>query len=141
MKNLSLKIRKNVNLFKKDFKIMASEWLKSLRKDIKFCNEYTELLAIWTVLFITITGLFILAIKSNFLIMLLLFVLAVTVTFIVSFASIKYLYVLKYQKRKSVFTKIHNLLNKSFRLRDLFRFIKLPRISIPNIVKTFKLAS
>jgi len=141
MKSLSLKIGKNIDLLKKDLSDMASGWLKSLKDDIKFYNDYTELLAIWTILFATITGLFIIAIKSNLLVMLLSFVFAVIITFISSLASINYLYALKYQNRKSVFSKIHNSLNKSFRIRDSFRLIKLPRISIPNIVKTFKLAS
>ncbi|EKD27810.1 MAG: hypothetical protein ACD_79C00564G0001 [uncultured bacterium] len=88
-----------------------------------------------------ITGLFILAIKSNFLIMFLLFVFAVVIMFAGAIATTYYLYALRYHNRKKILPKIHNFLNKSFKLRALLHFIKIPRFSIlNNIAKNFKLA-
>jgi hypothetical protein len=58
-----------------------------------------------------------------------------------SVASVYYLHALKYRNKQSSFTKIHNFLNKSFKLRNSFSIIKFPRISFANFVKNFKLAS
>jgi hypothetical protein len=126
---------------KKSLARTVSKWPNSVKRDFSFYNEYTELLAVWTLLFMSITGLFVFAIRSSFIIMLLSLILAFAIMLIGTFSSIGYLYTLKYQNRKSAFTKIHNLLNKSFKLRNLFRFIRLPCFSIPNIAKNFKLAS
>ena len=141
MKNVNSKIGGKFLSLKEGIVVMAAKWLDSIKKDFSFYNEYTELLAIWTLLFITITGLFVFAIGKSFLIMLLSLILAFAITFAGSLASISYLYSLKYQNKKSVFTGIHGLFNKSFKLRGLLRFIKLPRISVPSIIKNLRLAS
>ena len=120
---------------------MPVKWLDSIKKDFSFYNEYTELLAIWTLLFITITGLFVFAIGKSFLIMLLSLILAFAITLAGSLASISYLYSLKYQNKKSVFAGIHGLFNKSFKFRSLLSFIKIPRILVPSIIKNLGLAS
>jgi len=141
MKNINSKIGGKFLSLKNNIVVMPAKWLHSIKKDFSFYNEYTELLAVWTLLFITITGLFVFAIKSNFLIMLLSLIFAFAITFAGSLASISYLYSLKYQNKKSVFTGIHSLFNKSFKLRSLLRFIKLPRISVPSVIKNLRLAS
>jgi hypothetical protein len=141
MKNVNSKIGGKFLSLKEGIVVMAAKWLDSIKKDFSFYNEYTELLAIWTLLFITITGLFVFAIRSSVLIMFLSSILAFAITFAGSLASISYLYSLKYQNKKSVFTGIHSLFNKSFKLRSLLRFIKLPRISVPSIIKNLRLAS
>jgi hypothetical protein len=141
MKNISSKIGGKFLSFKKSMAVMPVKWLDSIKRDLSFYNEYTELLAIWTLLFITITGLFVFAIGKSFLIMLLSLILAFAITFAGSLASISYLYSLKYQNKKSVFTGIHGLFNKSFKLRGLLRFIKLPSISVPSVIKNLRLAS
>lgn len=142
MKNLYPKAIKKLLFFKKSLKILISNWLNALKKDFSFHNSHTEILAIWTVLFMTIAGLFVLAIKSNILVMFLLFMFSVAIMFIGAFAVIHYLHALKYHNKKRLLPKIHNLLNKSFKLRALLRFIKIPHVSIlNNLAKNFKLAS
>ena len=123
-------------------KATISGWLNTLKKDFAFHNKHTELLAIWTVLFMTITGLLVLAIKSNIVVMLLLFILAIAIMFIGTFVAVYHLHTLKYQNEKRLSSKIHNFLNKSFKLRTLFRFIKIPRIPfIAYFKKNFKFSS
>ncbi|MBF8250248.1 MAG: hypothetical protein HW400_849 [Candidatus Levybacteria bacterium] len=101
----------------------GEKWLNSVRNGFAFHNIHTELLAIWTVLFMIITGLFVLAIQSNILVMLLLFISAVVIMFIGTFAAIYYLHALKYQNQKRLLPGIHKLFNKSFKLRSIFRWI------------------
>jgi len=141
MKNINSKISGKLLSFKKSIVFIPVKWLDSIKKDFSFYNEYTELLTIWTLLFITITGLFVFAVGSSLLIMLLSLILAFAITFAGSLASISYLYSLKYQNKKSVFAGIHGLFNKSFKLRSLLCFIKLPRISVPSVIKNLRLAS
>lgn len=113
-----------------------------VEKYFSFHNKHTELLAIWTILFMTITGLFIFAIKSNFLIMFLLLIIAIAIMFAGTLAATYYLHALKFHSKKRLLPKIHILLNKSFKLRTLLRFAKIPHISIlNNFKKNFKLAS
>jgi len=142
MKNLYLKVAKKLSSFNKNLTPISSKWLTSCKKDFSFHNRYTELLAIWTILFIIITGLFIIAIKSSVLVALLLFISAIAIMYAGIIATIYYLYALKYHGKNRLLPKIHNLLNKSFKLRSLLHFIKIPRLSIfDNIVKSFKFAS
>lgn len=141
MKNLCSKITKEILLLKKNLTVLVFNCLKSLKKDFSFHNNHTELLAIWTVLFMAIAGLFVLAIKSNILVMFLLLILAIIIMSAGTIATIYYLYALKYHSSKRIFPKIHNLLNRSFKLRTLLQFIKIPRLSIfNNIAKNLKLA-
>lgn len=119
---------------------LSSRWLNTLKKDFSFYNSHTELLAIWTVLFLIITGLFILGIKSEITTVLLLLVISFVITFVTVFLTIYYLHAIKYYKRKQLLPKTHKFLNKSFKLRTLPRFIKIP--SFKNLIKlNFKLAS
>lgn len=142
MKNLYSKTIKKFLFFKKGLKILISNWLNALKKDFSLHNSHTEILAIWTVLFITITGLFALAIKSNLLVMLMFFIFSVVIMFAGAFVTVYYLHALKYHNKKRLLPKIHNLLNKSFKLRALLRYIKIPHVSIlNNLAKNFKLAS
>lgn len=129
------------NLYSKTTKKLVIGWLNSLRKDFSSYNNHTELLAIWTALFMTIAGLFALAIKSNILIMFLLLIMAIVIMFAGIIATTYYLYALKYHNKKRLLPRIHNLFNRSFKLRSLLRFIKIPRLSLlNNIAKNFKLA-
>jgi hypothetical protein len=107
MKNLYLKVGKSLIA-------VASEWLNSLKKDFLFYNSHTELLAIWSILFITTAGLFIFAIKGNFLVVLLLFVFSIIIMIAGTLLTTYYLHALKYRNRKGLLPKIHNVLNKSF---------------------------
>lgn len=142
MKNLYPKITKKLLFLKKSLTTLVFKWLNSLKKDFTFYNNHTELLAIWTVLFTTITGLFIFAIKSNILVIFLFFIFAIVIMLMGVFVAGYYLHALKYHNKKRLLPKIHNLLNKSFKLRTLLHFIKIPRLSIlNNITKNFKLAS
>jgi len=141
MKNLGFNIRRNAILIQKEAFKVASNWLKTLKNDLNFYQKYTELLAIWTILFSTITGLFIFAINSNLLIMLLSLIAGFLIMLVGSLATIRYLYNLKYGNKKSLSFRIHNLLNKSFKLRNLFGGIKLPRISFTSFARNLKLAS
>jgi len=130
------------NLYSKIIKKPLLKCLSSLKKDFSFYNKYTELLAIWAVLFIAITGLFILAIRSNILIMFLIFIIAVAIMLIGVFAAAYYLHALECHNKKKLLPKIHCLLNKSFKLRVLFNYIKIPHISIlNNITKNIRFAS
>ncbi len=141
MKNLCSKAVKKILYFKEKLTAMVFRWSNSLKKDFSFYNSHTELLAIWTTLFMTITGLFVLAIKSNLLVMFLLFILAIIIMFVGTLAVTYYLYALKYHNKKRLLPKIHNFLNKSFKLRSLLHFIKIPRLSIlNNLTKNFKFA-
>jgi hypothetical protein len=121
---------------------LASNLVNSCKSDFSSHNKNTELLFIWTILFTIITGLFVLAIKSNIIAMFAYFILAIAVTFVGTLAAIYYLYALKYQNKERALPRIHNILNKSFRLRDLFKFIKIPHFSnVISTAKNFKLAS
>lgn len=123
MKNLYLKAVEKLLFLKRSLKAIFLKWLDSLKKDFSFYNNRTELLAIWTVLFIAIAGLFVLAIKSNILVMFLLFIFAVVIMSIGAFAAVYYLHALKYQNKKRLLPKTHTLLNKSFKLRVFLHFI------------------
>lgn len=114
--------------------------IKDLKRDFNFHNKNTELLAIWTVLFMIITGLFVLTLTSNILVMLVLFALSVTIALGITFLAIRYLHAIKYHKKKQLLPKVHNFLNKSFKLRTLLKFIKTP--SSKNFIKlNFKFTS
>jgi len=135
MKNLFLKVAKKL-------RNISIKLINFCKKGFFFHNRNTELLAIWTILFMAITGLFIIAIKSSVLVMFLLFISAIVIMYAGIIATTYYLYVLKHRDKKSLLPKIHNLFNKSFKLRSLFYFMKIPRFSIfNNIAKNFKLAS
>ncbi len=141
MKNFYSKTIGKLLFLKRNLTTMALKCLNSLNKDFYFYNNNTELLAIWTLLFLTITGLFILAIKSNILTVFLLFILAFIILSLCTFATIYYLHALTLNKNK-LLIGIHNSLNKSFKFRSLFRFIRIPHFSIPdNIAKNFKFSS
>jgi hypothetical protein len=142
MKNLYSNSAEKLNFIKDSSRGLASNLANSCKSDFSNHNKNTELLFIWTVLFIIITGLFVLAIKSNILVMLAYFILAIAVTFAGTLGAIYYLHALKYQNKEKLLPKIHNVLNKSFKLRNLFNFVKIPRFSnIIDIAKNFKLAS
>ncbi len=142
MKNIYQIISKNLSNARKNLKNLTSEWLSSIKKGFSFYNRNTELLAIWTVLFLTITGLFVLAINSNILVILLLFIFAIAIMFAGTLAAAYYLHTIKYRKQKQFVSKAHNILNKSFKLRSLISFIRIPHISILNtLAKNFRLAS
>jgi hypothetical protein len=127
MKNLWSKTVKNINLIKNDF---------------AFHNNYTELLAIWTIIFMTITGLFVMAIKSTIPVMFLFFVFAVAIMFVGILIATKYLYVLRRCDEKKLVSRIHNRLNNSFKLRSLFRFLKIPHITfVSNLAKNLRFTS
>lgn len=139
MKNLYPKAVEKLLFLKRSLKAIFLKWLNSLKKDFSFYNNHTELLAIWTVLFIAIAGLFVLAIKSNILVMFLLFIFAVIIMFTGALAAVYYLHALKYQNKKRLLPKTHTFLNKSFKFRALFRFVKIYRISfLGNFIKNFR---
>lgn len=96
-----------------------------LKEDFAFHNKNTELLAIWTILFMIITGLFIIAIKSNIFVMFFLLMLSIVIMFAGTLAATYYLHALRYHGKKQFLTKIHNFLNKSFKLRTLKKNFKL----------------
>ncbi len=142
MKNTCFNFLKRLLQFYKKIEKLFFVFIKDIKKDFAFHNKNTELLAVWTVLFMIITGLFIIAIKSSILAMFLLFMLSVAIMFTGTFVAMYYLHALKYHHKKRLLPKIHNLLNKSFQFRSLLRYIKIPHISIfNNLVKNFKLAS
>ncbi|MDP2585687.1 MAG: hypothetical protein Q8P29_02285 [Candidatus Levybacteria bacterium] len=142
MKNLCSKAVKKILHLKKNLIIIGFECLNSLKKDFSFHNNHTELLAIWTALFITIAGLFVFAIKSNIFVMFLLLIFAIAIMFAGTIATTYYLFALKYHNSKRMLPKIHNFLNRSFKLRTLLRFIKIPQLSfLGNFAKNLKLAS
>jgi hypothetical protein len=89
-----------------------------------------------------ITGFFLMAIGKDILIMLSYLIFAIIITSAGTFAAVFYLHALKYQKRERFLPRTHYALNKSIRLRGLFRFIKIPHFSnMNNLIKSFKLAS
>lgn len=121
---------------------LALKWLNSLKNYFSYYNSNTELLLIWTVLYAIVTVLFFLAIKAGILTIFLLLILAVTIVFISSLATVYYLHAIEYQDKKRILPKLHIFANKSWKLRSLFHFIRIPRLSIiNNIAKSFKLAS
>lgn len=140
MKNIYLKTLKKLLPFKNGLVTLALKWVHSLKKDFSFYNSHTELLAIWTVLFLTITGLFFFAIKSGIAVMFFLLILTAVIMFIGTFVATYYLYALKFHHKKRLLPKVHNFLNKSFKFRNLLHFIKIP--SFKNLIKIkFKFAS
>lgn len=141
MKNLYQKVVKILTCLKKNIIALVFKWLNSLKKDFSFYNSHTELLAIWTILFMIIAGFFVLAIKSTILVMFLFFIFSVMVMFVGVFAAAYYLHAVKHHNKKRFLPKPHNLFNKSFKLRTLLRLIKIPHISIPgSLAKNLKLA-
>lgn len=140
MKNIYPNMAKKLLFVKKNLKTLLSNWVKELKKDFSFYNSHTELLAIWTALYMTIAGLFVLAVGSKILVMFLLFALSVLITLITALFAIYYLKTIAYGNKKKLFPKIHNLLNKSFKLRTLLRFVKLPNFK-HLIKRDFKFAS
>src|SRR3989344_747488 len=126
MKNICLNFIKRFLQLKRKSKELFFTLINSLKKDFSFYNSHTELLAIWTVLFMTITGLFAVGLKRKIAIILFLYALSLIITLITSVLTIYYLHAIKYHKEKQLLPKIHNFLNKSFKLRALLRFIKIP---------------
>jgi hypothetical protein len=142
MKNIYSHSAEKLILFKESSKDLASNLANSCKNDFSSHNKKTELLFIWTVLFVIITGLFVFAIKGNILVMLAYFILAIVVTFAGTLGAIYYLHALKYQNKERMLPRIHNVLNKSFKLRNLFRFVRIPHLSsINSVLRNFKLAS
>lgn len=134
----SISIKKLLFAVKNAKKIIL-EWSKELNKDFSFYNRNTELLAIWSVLFMTITGLFAIAINSNILAIFLLTGIAIAVTLITSTIAVLYLHAIKFQHKKRLLPKIHKFLNKSFKIRSLLKFIRLPSFKLNlSFVKNFK---
>ena len=126
MKNIYPNVVKKFLDASKSLKTLISSWLNALKKDFSFHNSYTEVLAIWTVLFMTITGLFVIGLKSKLSVILLLLILSFVITLATALFTTYYLYAIKYHKRKQLLPKTHNFLNKSFKLRSLLRFVKIP---------------
>ena len=140
MKNIYQNMFKKLLEASKSLIILLYNWAHSLKNDFDFYNSHTELLAIWTVLFMIITGLFVVGLKSKLSIILLLFILSFVITLIAVSFTTYYLYAIKYHKRKQLLPKTHNLLNKSFELRTLLRFVKLPNFK-HLIKRDFKFSS
>lgn len=126
MKNIYRNIAKKLSLVAKSLRKLSLKWLNALKKDFTFYNKNTELLAIWTVLFMIITGLFSIGLKSKIPVILLLLALSFIVTFAAIILTTYYLYAIKYHKKKQLLPKTHNILNKSFKLRSLLAYVKLP---------------
>lgn len=126
MKNIYPNMVKKFLIAKKDLNRLSSRWLNMLKKDLSFYNSHTELLAIWTILFMTITGLFVVGLKSKILVILLLLILSFAITLVTVLLTTYYLYAIKFHNKKRLLPKAHNFLNKSFKLRTLLRFIKIP---------------
>ena len=144
MKNIYQKAIKKLLSAKKSLENVISSWLNSLKKDFSFYNNHTEILAIWTILFMTITGLFVVGLKSKISVILLLLILSFIITLTTVLSTTYYLYAIKYHKKKQLLPRTHILFNKSFKLRSLLRFVKIPRISFKHLIKikrNFKFAS
>lgn len=142
MKNTYQNLFRKFLLLKKNLVILAFRWLNALKKDFSFHNKNTELLAIWTLLFMTITGLFIIAINSNLLIIFFLFIFSIIIMLAGTLAATCYLHALKYHKKRQLLPRAHNFLNKSFKLRTLLFLIKIPHFSfIISLRRNLKLAS
>ena len=73
MKNICLNFIKRFLQLKRKSKELFFTLINSLKKDFSFYNSHTELLAIWTVLFMTITGLFAVGLKRKIAIILFLY--------------------------------------------------------------------
>lgn len=138
MKNIYQNTAKKLLFLKKSLKTLLANWVKELKKDFAYHNKNTELLAIWTILFMTITGLFVVGLKSKLSMILFLLVLSLIITLASVIFTIYYLYAIKYHKKKQLLPRIHNILNKSFKLRTLLRFIKIP-YNLKNLKHLIKL--
>lgn len=141
MKNIYPKAIKKFLFFKKSLTAFVFKWLNSFKKDFAFHNSNTELLAIWTVLFMTITGLFVIGLKSRISVILLLLILSFIITLATVSLTTYYLYGLKHQKKKQLLPKIHNILNQSFKLRSLFAYLYKFKNFKYLIKRDFKFAS
>lgn len=119
-------------------KAVISSWLNALKKDFSFYNSNTELLAIWTVLFMTITGLFVVGLRSKISVIPLLLILSFITTLATVIFTTYYLHTIKYHNKKHLFSKAHNFLNKSFKVRSLFRLIKSYASFFLSQLKNFK---
>lgn len=128
-------IKKTVALLK-SFKKLALSLIKDFKKDISFYSKHTEMLAIWTLLFLTICGFFFLAITNGIFAMFVFFVLAVSMSLVFYFSAIYYIH--KVKNRKHLFAKTNNIFNKSFKLRSLLRFVKIPHVLLLSKLQYFK---
>lgn len=107
----------------KVFKKFLKPFGKEIQKDIRFYLKNTEVFAIFTILYHSVITLFILAIQSNVILKLLLLTLSLVITFVITFLTILYLHALKYDTYQFA-TNTHGILNKSFKVRRLFLFLK-----------------
>ena len=147
MNNLYFVDGRSLFLFVKIALKTTSKWLKSYKKDLSFYSYYTELLAIYTMLFMTITGLFVIAVNSTILVMFALFGLIVFTSILTSFATILYIQAVKYQGKKRIFSRINRFLNKSFKIRNSFKFsiafikkINVKALRVLNFLASYKIA-
>ena len=139
MENIYQNTAKKLLKARKILKSLAFAWLNALKKDFAFHNKNTELLAIWTVLFMTITGLFVIGIKSKLLVILLLLILSLAIALIAVSFTTYYLYAIEYHLKKQLLPRTHSFLNKSFKLRSLLRFVKIPSLPFfTSPIKNFK---
>jgi hypothetical protein len=142
MKNTYSNSAKQLLSLKKRLADLASKLITSLKSNFSFHNVHSELLLIWTIIFTTITGLFLLAIGSNIIVIFSYLIAAIIVTYAGTLAAIYYLHALKYHNREKYLPKIHRALNRTIRVRDLFSFIKIPYFSKGGSVdKNYKLAA
>lgn len=128
MKDILAYTLQKLLLFKKFF----FGWTKEIEGDISFYIKNTELFAIWTLLYMTLAGLFFLAVQSKILVILLLFALSIIITLTIVFFTVYYLHNIKYGSKKQLLPRLHNLSNKSFKLRYLLNFIR--KLVIPPLV-------
>ena len=141
MKKIYSNLLKRLFVFKKRSRKLFTAFIKNLKRDIDFYNKSTELLAIWTVLFMIITGLFVVALKSKISVTLLLLILSFIITLITAYFTTYYLYAIKYHRKKQLLPRAHMILNKSFKLRSLLIYIKIP-YKFKHLIKlNFKFAS
>jgi hypothetical protein len=142
MKNIYSNSGKHLLSTRKRLADLASKLITSLKNNFSFHNVHSELLLIWTIIFTIITGLFLLAIGSNVLVIFSYLIAAIIVTYAGTLAAIYYLHALKYHSKEKHLPKIHRALNRTIRIRDLFRFIKIPYFSkAESVDKNYKLAA
>lgn len=90
--------------------------ISSINKDLSYCRKNSELLMIWTVIYLISAVIFTNALNKGLLYILASIALIILVTSFISFLTIYYLYNLKKTKKGYFFVTLHKLLNKPIKI-------------------------
>lgn len=113
---------------KEEAQTLFKEELARIRSDWQFYKRHTEIIAIYTVLYVVITWLFWSSVTRLWIELVAIFVFVVALTYAISLLTIFYCSKVQYGDEDSTQNKIHTFLN--FDLERLLRIAKLNGIIV-----------